>query len=427
MKITDLRSFKDELYSKYNYLFSKSEYDDISLKVIEEIKRSKISRNIDLVFIERLNSKVYLYIKSFKKDKNKYLSLISSFIDNNFKLYNSYKDILEELKKVIRFLRLIDFSDKPMTLEKIGNLLKITRERVRQIESRALKKIINSSSIKEFAFYMDNPDQTLANLQNIRNFYNKGGNKKIKIQDSKTTDTKQVKRIKTIYELLNGFKKEEINLVIKNLSPNYKHLLELRYGNDLDNPVTSPEWNINLAHNFYRNLIPKMRRELMENRENNSVDIKVSLKDLLLRMDIKDVIIICLKDGYFNKTYSDVHLKKYLFVSDEDINHALNKLNVSKGIRNEECLEEIDIEHLTELKGMNLINSLCNLSVAEFIVLTLLMGYANGYYYKINEISALLQVDEETVSKILKSALIKFREEINKMIKGPVKKLNLDK
>ena len=92
----------------------------------------------------------------------------------------SYKDILEELKKVIRFLRLIDFSDKPMTLEKIGNLLKITRERVRQIESRALKKIINSSSIKEFAFYMDNPDQTLANLQNIRNFYNKGGNKKIK-------------------------------------------------------------------------------------------------------------------------------------------------------------------------------------------------------------------------------------------------------
>lgn len=339
----------------------------------------------------------------------------------------SYKDILEELKKVIRFLRLIDFSDKPMTLEKIGNLLKITRERVRQIESRALKKIINSSSIKEFAFYMDNPDQTLANLQNIRNFYNKGGNKKIKIQDSKTTDTKQVKRIKTIYELLNGFKKEEINLVIKNLSPNYKHLLELRYGNDLDNPVTSPEWNINLAHNFYRNLIPKMKRELMENRENNSADIKVSLKDLLLRMDIKDVIIICLKDGYFNKTYSDVHLKKYLFVSDEDINHALNKLNVSKGIRNEECLEEIDIEHLTELKGMNLINSLCNLSVAEFIVLTLLMGYANGYYYKINEISALLQVDEETVSKILKSALIKFREEINKMIKGPVKKLNLDK
>ena len=331
----------------------------------------------------------------------------------------SYKDILEELKKVIRFLRLIDFSDKPMTLEKIGNLLKITRERVRQIESRALKKIINSSSIKEFAFYMDNPDQTLANLQNIRNFYNKGGNKKIKIQDSKTTDTKQVKRIKTIYELLNGFKKEEINLVIKNLSPNHKHLL--------DNPVTSPEWNINLAHNFYRNLIPKMRRKLMENRENNSADIKVSLKDLLLRMDIKDVIIICLKDGYFNKTYSDVHLKKYLFVSDEDINNALNKLNVSKGIRNEECLEEIDIEHLTELKGMNLINSLCNLSVAEFIVLTLLMGYANGYYYKINEISALLQVDEETVSKILKSALIKFREEINKMIKEPVKKLNLDK
>lgn len=104
MKITDLKTLKEELYFKYDYIFIKEEYDKIVLDIIEDIKRSNIKDNIDIIFIEKINNKIYEYIKSFKKDKDKYISLISNFIDNNYKLYNSYSDNLKELNKLITFL-----------------------------------------------------------------------------------------------------------------------------------------------------------------------------------------------------------------------------------------------------------------------------------------------------------------------------------
>ena len=121
MKITDLKTLKEELYSKYDYIFIKEEYDKIVLDIIEDIKRSNIKDNIDIIFIEKINNKIYEYIKSFKKDKDKYISLISNFIDNNYKLYNSYSDNLKELNKLITFLIAIDFSDDINLITKLIN------------------------------------------------------------------------------------------------------------------------------------------------------------------------------------------------------------------------------------------------------------------------------------------------------------------
>ena len=105
------------------------------------------------------------------------------------------------------------------------------------------------------------------------------------------------------------------------------------------------------------------------------------------------------------------------------LRRRLKKLKNPKTIKEIECSGEIDIEHLTNLNGMNLINILCHLDIKEFIVLTLFLGYVNGYYYKIIEISKLLQVDEKVVREILKSALIKYKEGINKLLNN--KKINL--
>lgn len=64
------------------------------------------------------------------------------------------------------------FNNKtPMTLEEIGKKYHLTRERVRQIESRAIKKLRMSRHIKELAIYMDNPNRSLQNLEEFREQY----------------------------------------------------------------------------------------------------------------------------------------------------------------------------------------------------------------------------------------------------------------
>ena len=155
MKITDLKTLKEELYFKYDYIFIKEEYDKIVLDIIEDIKRSNIKDNIDIIFIEKINNKIYEYIKSFKKDKDKYISLISNFIDNNFKLYNSYNDNLKEINKLISFLKLVDFSDDINLITKLinknnivnGLLTIIVKENIDTIKNGEIENIFKDKML----------------------------------------------------------------------------------------------------------------------------------------------------------------------------------------------------------------------------------------------------------------------------------------
>jgi DNA-directed RNA polymerase sigma subunit (sigma70/sigma32) len=45
--------------------------------------------------------------------------------------------------------------DNPLTLREIGELLSISRERVRQIESQALTKLRRSSQVRALAGYLN--------------------------------------------------------------------------------------------------------------------------------------------------------------------------------------------------------------------------------------------------------------------------------
>ena len=79
------------------------------------------------------------------------------------KMLNHY--IMELLKKklnrqefavIVERYGLID--GFPKTLEQISSNFKITRERVRQVEIKAIKKLRNSVDINHFSVYLDNPD-----------------------------------------------------------------------------------------------------------------------------------------------------------------------------------------------------------------------------------------------------------------------------
>lgn len=57
---------------------------------------------------------------------------------------------------------------EPMSLVEIGKIYNLTRERIRQIEGKALIKIRRSSYIIEFADYMESPDVAIENIKEFR-------------------------------------------------------------------------------------------------------------------------------------------------------------------------------------------------------------------------------------------------------------------
>lgn len=183
-----------------------------------------------------------------------------------------------------------------------------------------------------------------------------------RVDQNKTNIDKKVtinnttnRKIKTIYELVgNEYKKEDIDKIIEELPIERKKFIELRYGNDLENPCAKRPMTKKEMSTFYSLIIPKIKLKLKEMKENegrkakaletplvksttedNSITkeglndikdllIKPSFKRLLEVLTPKEAIVFCLRFGLTNKTYSIKEIAEFLEVSEEDIVNITN-------------------------------------------------------------------------------------------------------
>ena len=184
------------------------------------------------------------------------------------------------------------FSGKrPMKLEEIGKKFDITRERVRQIESSALMKIRKSRYIKSLSDYMPNPDTAIKNIDFFREEYSKSGNvhknliKEVNNQQQDDKDTKKeskptvrkskTPKLKTIYEYFNTYTKEQVDEMLEKLTEEERALITLKYGEDLNNPITSSAFGKKDRRKFFNTLAPKMKR-LLTNTDRKEGDNNMS-------------------------------------------------------------------------------------------------------------------------------------------------------
>lgn len=124
-------------FKKIDY-YRKSHYYLLSLNVLVHIDNDDPYTELqDFIPSEQPSLENIIIYNSLKEDIEKALNILSS----------------REAEILKMRYGLID--GKPQTLEEIGNKFDVTRERIRQIESKALKKIRNSNNhnLKEYLSY----------------------------------------------------------------------------------------------------------------------------------------------------------------------------------------------------------------------------------------------------------------------------------
>lgn len=160
-----------------------------------------------------------------------------------------------------------------LTLEEIGQKYGVTRERIRQIETRALKKIRNSSHVKKFADFTDDPVNAMNNLMKMREAYSFNPYSFKKNIISKDEDNNIKGKSKNIYDIFNskGYSKEEVDEAIKSLTVDEINLLKSRYGDNLDKSPTTRMNRNEFVEKFTCGLFPKILLIMKNNREKDII------------------------------------------------------------------------------------------------------------------------------------------------------------
>lgn len=191
-------------------------------------------------------------------------------LEDQIKILFSEADLSE--REIYFLMKRNGFNNKPpMTLGEIGKEEGISRQAVANIEKRALNKLRHSNYLDELTVYMDNPDKSMKSIENYRKDhpvsrnYNrkktKGNNKAITSRINDKENIEEMKRIRTIYELLDDYTKEEIDKEIENLNDEDKQIIELRYGKDLENPIPGYLTKEQSKY-FYYTLLYRMKKNL---------------------------------------------------------------------------------------------------------------------------------------------------------------------
>ena len=239
-------------------------------------------------------------------------------------------DLPDEIKKVLEHCRLTEremqvilfrngfFDGESKTLEEVGRIFDVTRERIRQIENKALKKIRRNPNVKRLIDYTGNAGEAERNLNAMRDYYveniqsvkslqKKGGvieatksleqaqdnleqqlsegailtqkqldllfkNESIQVSEAPKTQEppkpamQNKKAMFTIFDTFNnlGYSREEVLSVLPDLPKFDKKRLTLRNGNDLDNPVISAQITEKDRTLYVTTTLPKIEKLLID-------------------------------------------------------------------------------------------------------------------------------------------------------------------
>lgn len=277
---------------------------------------------------------------------------------------------------------------EPMTLVEIGKIYNLTRERVRQIESNALKKIRKSNFVKRLVDYTESPTKSLLNIEMYRQIYKEDGNSNrafLRRFGDKIEDYEVVGKLPSIYQLFGGYSKEQIDVMLTKLTEEERKLITLRYGDDLEKPKAT-KLSKEESRKYYGVLVPKMKR-LLSNPDKVRKTRCENLKHEKNKIEDSNISVS-------EKNSTDISVEQ----SKRDIPASFDKKIDIDNIQDHDTL-------LAYMKKSLLDDMMKNLTTKELIIMQLFLGYVDGKYFTIDYISEFLKIDRIEVLNTIKKAL----------------------
>lgn len=170
------------IYEKHNKYFETKERLKKELGRMPTIKEMAMEMNISEEEAKNIDSIPSTISINYKIGEDEDLELADTIADDHISIEEGYinaelhKNILNlfdkcrlnEREKEVLILRFGLTGNKSYTYEETSKMYGVTRERVRQIEEKALQKIRKTSYIKDFAIYMHKPQKALEYIEKAR-------------------------------------------------------------------------------------------------------------------------------------------------------------------------------------------------------------------------------------------------------------------
>lgn len=152
-QVNKLLHAESALSAKYNDDYTDS---DLALELGISVSKVRYLKKVSEAIVS-LNTPVNdeedsVLIDFIADDRDVCDDVVNSFLSND--LINVMGNVLNKREKEVIMLRFGIGCDHPMTLSEVSKVFGVTRERIRQIEVKALTKLERSKSVKELKCYI---------------------------------------------------------------------------------------------------------------------------------------------------------------------------------------------------------------------------------------------------------------------------------
>ena len=286
--------------------------------------------------------------------------------------------ILDERQRQIITLHFGLDGDKTRTLQEIGEIMGITRERVRQIEAEAIKKL-------GYKMGKWNDKKIIS--------------KKVNIHHITTVHHNSYRSRDNIYDYFCEYSKEEVEKVIEGLGERALTILHMKYGEDLANPVLCLGKLTKKDDNYLKNIFLRITRRLEKQRAGNTMEETSSDEEIVIPCKPEERLL--------ENTNFDKEITQNSELKIESENNIMDEY-----VKILEIFNKDEFKELTRTK-----------SIKEMIILSLAFGYVDDKYFFADSIANFFGMEQEEVTTVIKNGVVEYKEKLNEIIDKSIDKM----